>query len=69
MLIGSTRFVFQTIYNSQRNEHTHTQFGLGKLNHVAIAVPDLKAAVALYRDTLGAQVSEEQVRVALVGCK
>jgi methylmalonyl-CoA/ethylmalonyl-CoA epimerase len=29
---------------------------IGKLNHVAIVVPDLEAAVALYRDTLGAQV-------------
>ncbi len=31
---------------------------IGKLNHVAIAVPDLDAAIKLYRDTLGAQVSE-----------
>lgn len=31
---------------------------IGRLNHVAIAVPDLKAAMALYRDTLGAAVSE-----------
>ena len=30
---------------------------LRRLNHVAIAVPDLDAAVALYRDTLGAAVS------------
>ncbi len=30
---------------------------IGKLNHVAIAVPDLAAATALYRDTLGAKVS------------
>ncbi len=30
---------------------------IGKLNHVAIAVPDLPAATALYRDTLGAKVS------------
>jgi methylmalonyl-CoA/ethylmalonyl-CoA epimerase len=30
---------------------------IGKLNHVAIAVPDLAAATALYRDTLGARVS------------
>ncbi len=30
---------------------------IGKLNHVAIAVPDLDAATALYRDTLGATVS------------
>ena len=30
---------------------------IGRLNHVAIAVPDLAAAAALYRDTLGAKVS------------
>ena len=30
---------------------------IGRLNHVAIAVPDLTAAAALYRDTLGATVS------------
>ncbi len=33
---------------------------IGRLNHVAIAVPDLKAAAALYRDTLGADVGPEQ---------
>ena len=31
---------------------------IGRLNHVAIAVPDLAAASAQYRDTLGARVSE-----------
>ena len=30
---------------------------IGRLNHVAIAVPDLAAATRLYRDTLGAEVS------------
>ena len=30
---------------------------IGRLNHVAIAVPDLAKAAALYRDTLGAKVS------------
>ncbi|MFQ5635813.1 MAG: methylmalonyl-CoA epimerase [Gammaproteobacteria bacterium] len=30
---------------------------IGKLNHVAIVVPDLEAASAIYRDTLGATVS------------
>lgn len=30
---------------------------IGRLNHVAIAVPDLAAAAANYRDTLGARVS------------
>lgn len=31
---------------------------IGRLNHVAIAVKNLDAAVAVYRDTLGADVSE-----------
>ena len=31
---------------------------IGRLNHIAIAVPDLAAAAALYRDTLGAKVSD-----------
>ncbi len=31
---------------------------IGKLMHVALAVPDLEAARAFYRDVLGAEVSE-----------
>lgn len=34
---------------------------IGRLNHVAIAVPDLAAAAAKYRDLLGADVGELQV--------
>ena len=33
---------------------------IGRLNHVAIAVPDLEAATAQYRDTLGADVGPPQ---------
>lgn len=33
---------------------------IGNLNHVAIAVPDLEAASAQYRDTLGAKVNPPQ---------
>ncbi len=33
---------------------------IGRLNHVAIAAPDLAAAAALYRDTLGATVRPPQ---------
>ncbi|MEM7318686.1 MAG: methylmalonyl-CoA epimerase, partial [Pseudomonadota bacterium] len=33
---------------------------IGRLNHVAIAVPDLAAASAMYRETLGAKVSDPQ---------
>jgi methylmalonyl-CoA/ethylmalonyl-CoA epimerase len=31
---------------------------IGKLNHVAIAVKEMAPAIAIYRDMLGAQVSE-----------
>jgi methylmalonyl-CoA/ethylmalonyl-CoA epimerase len=34
---------------------------LGRLNHVAIAVPDLALATTLYRETLGAKVTAPQV--------
>ena len=33
---------------------------IGRLNHVAIVVPDLERAAATYRDTLGARVSPPQ---------
>ena len=35
---------------------------IGKLNHVAIAVPDLDQSVTLYKDMFGAKVSEKLVR-------
>ena len=31
---------------------------IGRLNHVAVAVPDLDAAARVWRETLGAEVSE-----------
>ncbi|VAV86643.1 Methylmalonyl-CoA epimerase @ Ethylmalonyl-CoA epimerase [hydrothermal vent metagenome] len=37
---------------------------LGRLNHVAIAVPDLKAGVAIYENMLGAKVSAPQAEPA-----
>ena len=42
---------------------------IGRLNHVAIAVPDLAAACALYRDMLGASVSEplDQIEHGVTG--
>ncbi len=33
---------------------------IGRLNHVAIAVPTLAAGIGVYRDTLGAKVSAPQ---------
>ena len=31
---------------------------IGRLNHIAVAVPDLEAGAAVYRNMLGAEVSE-----------
>lgn len=39
---------------------------LGRLNHVAIAVPDIAAATAVYRDTLGATVTDAVDRKSVV---
>lgn len=33
-------------------------WNLGRLNHVAIAVPDLEKAIAFYKNVLGAQISD-----------
>ena len=41
---------------------------LGKLNHVAIAVPDLEKATVLYRDVLGAAVSDIHVSMSVACC-
>ena len=37
---------------------------IGRLNHVAIAVPDLEAGARLYRETMGAEVSAPQAEPA-----
>jgi catechol 2,3-dioxygenase-like lactoylglutathione lyase family enzyme len=34
---------------------------IGRLNHIALAVPDLEKATALYRDVLGGNVSKPDV--------
>lgn len=34
-------------------------WNVGRLNHIAIAVPDMEKATALYRDVLGAKVSDK----------
>ncbi|CAL1603762.1 unnamed protein product [Knipowitschia caucasica] len=34
-------------------------WNLGRLNHIAVAVPDMEKATSLYRDVLGATVSDK----------
>jgi len=51
------------IPNCQQTEPINkiiSQLKLGRLNHVAIATPNLKQATAMYRDVLGAKVSGEE---------
>lgn len=61
-----------TVYSGKSNMRVPPQaargLGVGKLNHVAIAVPDLQQASTLYRDIMGAEVSEPAVRSSFLGC-
>jgi methylmalonyl-CoA/ethylmalonyl-CoA epimerase len=42
-------------------QDTVAQLKIGRLNHVAIAVPNLDKAMSLYRDILGGKVSTPMV--------
>ncbi|XP_072051217.1 ethylmalonyl-CoA/methylmalonyl-CoA epimerase-like [Amphiura filiformis] len=59
-----SRDIFKTLGNLRRPLLFCRSYGsgkpwnLGKLNHVAIAVPSLEGQTKLYRDVLGAKVSE-----------
>ncbi|XP_061830991.1 methylmalonyl-CoA epimerase, mitochondrial-like [Nerophis lumbriciformis] len=53
--------IFLRAHSTTASLHQNTPrslWNLGKLNHIAIAVPDMDKATALYRDVLGATVSE-----------
>ena len=54
-------FAGQAIRQHSSSAPPASVWALGKLNHVAIAVPDLDQATSLYRDMLGASVSPPQV--------
>jgi methylmalonyl-CoA/ethylmalonyl-CoA epimerase len=53
-MIRFSKNIFRTFCTSPKN----SSFNLGKLNHVAIAVPNLEEATKIYKDILGAKVSE-----------
>jgi hypothetical protein len=55
--LGCVLVNFYLIFCSQVTK----KLNIGRLNHVAIAVPNLESATAFYRDVLGAKVSEPQV--------
>jgi len=54
----STRSLVQSASLFQEAAVPSALWKLGRLNHVAIATPDLEKSTALYRDVLGATVSE-----------
>lgn len=37
------------------------KWNIGKINHVAMATPDIDKAASMFRDVLGAKVSEKHV--------
>ncbi|KAK3866641.1 hypothetical protein Pcinc_027843 [Petrolisthes cinctipes] len=57
---GGTRTLSQSAWMCQASQVPSTLWKLGRLNHVAIATPNLEASTALYRDVLGAQVSQPE---------
>jgi len=50
----------QTAFSTTTTHHSPADWKLGRLNHLAIVVPDMAQSVAMYRDMLGAQVSEPE---------
>ena len=57
-LPGTGRGTMRSMVEGAPQRSVHPM--IGRLNHVAIAVPDLTAAAAQYRDTLGAEVGAPQ---------
>ncbi len=64
--MNGARETMQSARTRRATISTETPEMIGKLNHVAIAVPDLAAATAIYRDTLGASVTEPAAQLDLL---
>ncbi|KYO21394.1 methylmalonyl-CoA epimerase, mitochondrial isoform B [Alligator mississippiensis] len=63
--LQATSFSIRTSATISSTEKVpHSLWKLGRLNHVAIAVPDLEKARSLYKDVLGAQVDDITAAVA-----
>ena len=52
-------FNWATIIRRQNSSLADQFSGIGRLNHIAIACPDLKSASDMYRNVLRAEVSDE----------
>eukprot|EP00005_Dracoamoeba_jomungandri_P000919 CAMPEP_0174253240 /NCGR_PEP_ID=MMETSP0439-20130205/2617_1 /TAXON_ID=0 /ORGANISM="Stereomyxa ramosa, Strain Chinc5" /LENGTH=165 /DNA_ID=CAMNT_0015334159 /DNA_START=25 /DNA_END=522 /DNA_ORIENTATION=- len=59
LLLRNSRPLFPLARNfGQQSFSELGSVGVGKLNHVAIAVPNLEEASSMYRDVMGARVSQ-----------
>ena len=61
-ILSVSRCAKDSIHTSSIHAHdsSASTFAVGKLNHVAIAVPDVQAAATRYREVLGAHTSSPQ---------
>ncbi|KAL8598115.1 hypothetical protein ACOMHN_030401 [Nucella lapillus] len=57
---SAARFLTVVSRHLQTSASCREAWKVGKVNHIAIACPDLEKAVSLYRDVLHAKVSEKQ---------
>lgn len=57
------RFISNQRFHSQHTSNSNSTFDFtkGKINHVAVATPDLDQSIDFYRNVLGATVSEKEV--------
>ncbi|GAB6023002.1 hypothetical protein CHUAL_007094 [Chamberlinius hualienensis] len=58
LLLMWNHFAINRNYSTNISERKGGLWSLGKLNHVAIATPDLEKSTQFYRDILGAKVSQ-----------
>merc|ERR1712179_691947 len=58
--VSSRTYRYRNMFSASRQLMNKAVWKLGRLNHVAHAVPDLKASTAFYRDVLQATVSGEE---------
>ncbi|XP_025078244.1 methylmalonyl-CoA epimerase, mitochondrial-like [Pomacea canaliculata] len=58
--IGAARLLARQWRQLHSTVSNHKSWNTGKVNHIAIACPDLDKATTLYRDVLKAKVSEKQ---------
>lgn len=56
-----TRQLITKRFHSQHTSNSTFDFSKSKINHVAVAVPDLDQSIDFYKNVLGATVSPKEV--------